>query len=59
MDLGALCLPGERERIHAIVMDAQEKGAKVLAGGTLSQPNSGSGQLYPPTLVVGVTEEMR
>jgi len=48
VDIGAMCMPGEAERIHAVVEDAVRRGAKLLAGGTLSK---GGGQFYPPTVL--------
>ena len=50
IDIGALCLPGEAERIGALVEDAKKHGAKVIAGGTAVP--SKKGQFFPPTLVV-------
>lgn len=39
-----------------MIQDAVSKGAKIVIGGCLPQ---GSGQFYPPTVLTGVTPEMR
>ena len=53
IDIGALCLPGEAERIKGLVDDAIAHGAKVLSGGTPVRPPGGEGgQFFPPTLVL-------
>lgn len=56
MDCGAVCLPGLVEQVHALVEDARDRGARVLAGGALP---ACPGQFYPPTIVADVTPEMR
>ena len=43
-----MCLPGECERIQALVDDALAHGATVRAGGSASALD---GQFYPPTVV--------
>ena len=57
VDCGALCLPGLAEKVHALVLDAQRAGARIVAGGEL--PKGGAGQFYPPTVVADVTPAMR
>ena len=59
VDIGAMCLPGEVERIRALVDDARTFGATVVCGGTPVLPpgtatatTTGTGQFFPPTLVV-------
>jgi len=54
VDCGACCMPQSLARYQALVDDAVSKGAKVLAGGTLQGVTA---QLYPPTVLAGVTEE--
>eukprot|EP00656_Telonema_subtile_P016169 TRINITY_DN18527_c0_g1_i2.p1 TRINITY_DN18527_c0_g1~~TRINITY_DN18527_c0_g1_i2.p1 ORF type:complete len:576 (+),score=137.47 TRINITY_DN18527_c0_g1_i2:206-1933(+) len=56
VDCGACCMPQSMARYQELVDDAVSKGAKVLAGGTLEGIKA---QLYPPTVLAGVTEEMR
>jgi len=58
VDCGAMCMPRQAEYVHTLVNDAKQKGAKVLAGGSLVNSSS-TGQFYPPTIVAGVTREMR
>ena len=53
VDIGAMCLPGEVERIQALVDDAVARGATVAAGGRRATPAGGEdGQFYAPTIVV-------
>ena len=52
-DMGPLCTPAVLARTKAHVKDAVEKGARVVYGG------GNDGQLHEPTIVDGVTSEMR
>ena len=53
VDIGALCLPGESERIQGLVEDARKYGATVVAGGVPAAPTAGEGgQFFAPTLVL-------
>jgi succinate-semialdehyde dehydrogenase/glutarate-semialdehyde dehydrogenase len=52
-DMGPLCTPAVLERTRAHVADAVDKGARVLCGG------DGRGQVYQPTVLDGVTRQMR
>jgi acyl-CoA reductase-like NAD-dependent aldehyde dehydrogenase len=52
-DMGPLCTPAVLARTKAHVKDAVEKGARVVYGG------DHDGQLHEPTIVDGVTSEMR
>jgi acyl-CoA reductase-like NAD-dependent aldehyde dehydrogenase len=54
VDCGACCMPQSMSRYQELVDDAVSKGAKVLAGGTLKGMVA---QLYPPTVLAGVTED--
>lgn len=56
IDCGALCMPGLREKVHALVEDARKRGARVLVGGVMPD---GQGQFYPPTIVADVTPDMQ
>ena len=59
VDCGAMCMPGECERIHALVRDAVGKGARVVIGGEIVRGAGGGGQFYAPTVLVGVDHSMR
>uniref|UniRef100_A0A061RL47 Aldehyde dehydrogenase n=1 Tax=Tetraselmis sp. GSL018 TaxID=582737 RepID=A0A061RL47_9CHLO len=56
VDCGAMCMPGLTDQILALVDDAVGKGAQVKAGG---RPGDGPGQFFQPTVLVGVTPQMR
>ena len=55
-DVGPLATEGGRSDLVELVDDALSKGARALTGG--STPD-GAGWFYPPTVLEGVTEEMR
>ena len=59
VDCGAMCMPNQAAYVHALVEDAVEKGAKVLRGGELPDPQKVGGQFYPPTVLVDVDHSMR
>jgi acyl-CoA reductase-like NAD-dependent aldehyde dehydrogenase len=52
-EIGPMVNPGAVERVAGMVEDAVSHGAKVLTGG---EPD---GPLFPPTVLRGVTSEMR
>ena len=54
VDIGAMCLPGEADRIQGIVDEAIKAGVEVLVGGDYraARANGGEGQYYPPTVLV-------
>jgi succinate-semialdehyde dehydrogenase/glutarate-semialdehyde dehydrogenase len=55
-DVGPLATSAGRDDIEELVTDAVAKGAKVLCGGErLASP----GWYYPPTVITGLTPEMR
>jgi aldehyde dehydrogenase (NAD+) len=56
-DLGPLVAKRQLELLEAQVADAMHKGATVLAGGT--RPEGLAGAYYLPTLLSGVTKDMR
>ena len=58
VDCGAMCMPGQAERLQLLVEDAVAKGAKVLAGGKMRGAETG-GQFFAPTVLEGITSEMR
>jgi succinate-semialdehyde dehydrogenase/glutarate-semialdehyde dehydrogenase len=55
-DVGPLATEDGVEGVDELVRDAVDKGARVLVGGERPQ---GPGWFYPPTLVSGVTKDMR
>lgn len=55
-DVGPLATEQGRTDIEELVDDAVAHGAEVLCGG---KPLDGPGWFYPPTIVAGVTPEMR
>ena len=55
-DMGPLINPAAVAHADALVRDAQDKGAQVLAGG---RPHSLGGNFYEPTLLTGLTPQMR
>jgi succinate-semialdehyde dehydrogenase/glutarate-semialdehyde dehydrogenase len=55
-EVGPLALASGRDEVAALVEDAREKGAGVLCGGA---PTEGPGFFYPPTVISGITSEMR
>lgn len=54
-DIGPLATESGRRDLHDLVEDARAKGATVT-GGTLPD---GDGWFYPPTVITGVTTDMR
>jgi len=55
-EVGPLALASGRDEVVALVDDARDKGASVLCGGS---PVDGPGFFYPPTVVTGITPDMR
>jgi succinate-semialdehyde dehydrogenase/glutarate-semialdehyde dehydrogenase len=55
-DVGPLYSEKGRADLEELVADAVDKGAQVLCGG--KRPD-GAGAFYPPTVITGVTPEMR
>ncbi|MHB1928735.1 MAG: NADP-dependent succinic semialdehyde dehydrogenase [Acidimicrobiales bacterium] len=55
-DIGPLASPRQRDDVVELVTDAVEKGAKVLCGGEVPP---GPGSYYPPTVLAGITADMR
>jgi succinate-semialdehyde dehydrogenase/glutarate-semialdehyde dehydrogenase len=54
--IGPIATSGGRDDLVELVEDARGKGAQILAGGAVPD---GAGWFYPPTVVAGVTPEMR
>ncbi|KAL3822423.1 hypothetical protein ACHAXA_007430 [Cyclostephanos tholiformis] len=57
VDCGAMVMDRQCDLVQALVDDAVSKGAKVHCGG--KRNTSGGGQFYEPTLLTGVTSNMR
>ena len=55
-DVGPLATPPGRDEVAEQVEDAKAKGARILTGG---ERIDGPGWYYPPTVVAGVTKDMR
>ena len=55
-DVGPLSTSAGRDDVEELVADAVGKGARVVVGGSRVD---GPGWYYPPTLITGVTPEMR
>ena len=55
-DIGPLASEQQRDDVEHLVADAAAKGAKVLCGGAAPE---GPGFYYPPTVLAGITPEMR
>ncbi len=55
-DVGPLATRQGRDDVAGLVDDAVSKGAEVLCGGTMPD---GPGWFYPPTVLAGVTPQMR
>lgn len=55
-DIGPLATSSGREDLIELVEDARSKGADIPVGGTVPD---GPGWFYPPTVVTGVTPDMR
>jgi acyl-CoA reductase-like NAD-dependent aldehyde dehydrogenase len=56
LDVGAITTPQQLKVIDTLVSDALASGARALVGG---KPVAGPGNLYPPTILVDVTPDMR
>ena len=56
VDVGPLATQGGQREMSEIVEDAKQKGARVLTGGEMPE---GPGFYYPPTVIDGITPDMR
>jgi succinate-semialdehyde dehydrogenase/glutarate-semialdehyde dehydrogenase len=54
--IGPIATASGRDDLVELVEDARSHGAEILAGGTVP---AGAGWFYPPTVIAGVTSEMR
>jgi succinate-semialdehyde dehydrogenase/glutarate-semialdehyde dehydrogenase len=55
-DVGPVATQSGRDELAELVDDAIERGAEVLAGGAVPE---GAGWFYPPTVLAGITRDMR
>ncbi|HUO49818.1 MAG TPA: aldehyde dehydrogenase family protein, partial [Acidimicrobiales bacterium] len=55
-EVGPLATASGRDEVDELVRDAADKGAGVLCGGA---PLDGPGWFYPPTVLSGITPDMR
>ena len=55
-DIGPLSSEQQRDDVEKLVADAVAKGARVLCGGAAPE---GPGFYYPPTVLAGITPDMR
>jgi succinate-semialdehyde dehydrogenase / glutarate-semialdehyde dehydrogenase len=55
-DIGPLASEQQRDDVEKLVADAVAKGAKALCGGAAPE---GPGFYYPPTVLAGITPDMR
>jgi len=59
-DIGPVISEGSLNRIHTLVVEAREKGARVVTGGKrISEGSLSKGHFYAPTVLEGVTSEMK
>ncbi|CAM6124684.1 unnamed protein product [Calypogeia fissa] len=61
-DMGAICMPEHVENLHALVNDAVENGAEIVARSEFNAGDYGHdvvGQFFPPTVLVNVNHSMR
>ncbi len=56
VDVGAMTMPGQVDIVAKLVDDAVKNGARAVIGGKRGQ--TGQGQFFEPTVLVGVTPEM-
>ncbi|XP_061349225.1 aldehyde dehydrogenase 22A1 [Gastrolobium bilobum] len=59
-DMGALCMHEHSEKLESLVNDALDKGAEIVARGTLRHRGEDAvDQYFPPTVIVNVNHSMR
>jgi succinate-semialdehyde dehydrogenase/glutarate-semialdehyde dehydrogenase len=56
VEVGPLVSAEQRDKVHELVADALDRGAKALVGG---KPLDGPGHYYPPTVLVDVPPDAR
>lgn len=59
-DMGAICMQEHSERLQYLVNDALDKGAEIVARGSVGNIGEGAvDQYFPPTVVVNVNHTMK
>lgn len=59
-DMGAICIQEHSERLQSLVNDALDKGAEIVARGSVGNIGEGAvDQYFPPTVIVNVNHEMK
>ena len=56
VDVGAMTMPAQRDKVRHLVADAQRNGARLLSGGELSGEASASNMFMQPTVLCDVNE---
>ncbi len=56
VEVGPLINADAVDKVHELVQDAVDKGARVLCGG---EPGGGAGHFYPPTVLADVPDDAR
>jgi len=59
-DMGALCMHEHSEKLDGLLNDAIDKGAEIVARGSLGNIGEDAvDQYFPPTVIVNVNHSMR
>jgi acyl-CoA reductase-like NAD-dependent aldehyde dehydrogenase len=59
-DMGALCMHEHSEKLEALLNDALDKGAEIVARGSFGHIGEDAvDQYFPPTVIVNVNHSMR
>lgn len=59
-DMGAICMQEHSERLQYLVNDALDKGAEIVARGSVGNIGEGAvDQYFPPTVIVNVNHTMK
>lgn len=59
-DMGAICLQEHSDRLQNLVNDAIDKGAEIVARGSIGHLSEGAvDQYFPPTILVNVNHKMK
>ncbi|CAN4104677.1 unnamed protein product [Withania somnifera] len=59
-DMGAICMQEHSEKLQYLVNDALDKGAEIVARGSVGNIGEGAvDQYFPPTVIVNVNHKMK
>lgn len=59
-DMGAICMQDHSERLQSLINDALDKGAEIVAGGSVRDISEGAvDQYFPATVIVNVNHQMK